>query len=175
MSVRLFVLGILKERPAHGYSVIETARRWQLERWSNISFSSIYHALRSLERDGLAEEVQREAGPSPYLRTIYRITPEGNRTFAALMRDTAVEIGAAKDPLFLMLGFMNALSRSRRAGLLRERRTALEGHIEGAKAKIAYLETNQGDPWALAAARLCHRQLSVEMEWLRELQGESDA
>ena len=58
MSVRLFVLGVLNEQDTHGYEIKEIARAWNLDKWADIGYGSIYHALGALEDEGLIQEVR---------------------------------------------------------------------------------------------------------------------
>jgi DNA-binding PadR family transcriptional regulator len=170
MSVRLFVLGALCEGDAHGYDLIEKGRAWGLESWSDISFSSIYHALRSLEREGLAKEQSRESEAGRPQRTVYRITAKGRAAFASLMRDFSAEVSPAKDPLYLVLGFMRLVDPGERARMLELRSAALAALAEGARTKLEYLE-GRGEPdyWAVESLRLYLRRIEVEAEWLRGL------
>ena len=45
MSVRLYVLGVLNERDAHGYEMRNLAKEADLAQWTDIGYGSIYHAL----------------------------------------------------------------------------------------------------------------------------------
>src|SRR5687767_1706938 len=90
MSARLFVLGVLNDRDAHGYEIKEVARERRLEKWSDIGYGSIYHALGGLEREGLIREsaVEQEGGRPP--RSVYRITDAGRAALLRLVREAAV-------------------------------------------------------------------------------------
>jgi len=170
MSVRLFVLGALYEGEAHGYDIIERGRAWGLESWTDISFSSIYHALRSLARDGLAREVSRESDGGRPQRTVYRITARGRAAFAALMMDLSADLSPAKDPVYLVLGFMRLMDAAERKRMLESRAAALDELAEGARAKIAFMEGRpETDYWSIEAVRLCLRRIDAEREWLRGL------
>jgi DNA-binding PadR family transcriptional regulator len=170
LSVRLFVLGALCEGDAHGYDIIEKGRAWGLESWSGISFSSIYHALRALAREGLAREVSRESDGGRPQRTVYRITQKGRSAFAALMRESSSEVAPARDPIYLVLGLMRLVRPEERARMLESRAASLAELAAAAGEKIRYLE-GRADPdrWALESARLYLRKIEAEREWLRAL------
>jgi DNA-binding PadR family transcriptional regulator len=175
MSVRLFVLGALCEGDAHGYDIIEKGRAWGLESWTDISFSSIYHALRSLEREGLAREMSRESDAGRPQRTVYRITSKGRAAFSALMRDYSSDASPAKDPVYLVLGFMRLVDAGERSLILGMRSAALDELAEAARAKIEYMEGRPAaDYWALESVRLYLRKIEAEKEWLRGLSAERE-
>jgi DNA-binding PadR family transcriptional regulator len=170
MSVRLFVLGALCEGDAHGYDIIEKGRAWGLESWSGISFSSIYHALRSLEREGLAREISRESDAGRPQRTVYRITQRGRAAFGALMRDSSSEAAPSRDPVYLVLAFMRLLEPAERGRILERRAASLGELADTAREKIRYLEgLGDQDYWALQSARLYLLKIEAEQEWLRGL------
>jgi DNA-binding PadR family transcriptional regulator len=171
LSVRLFVLGALLEGEAHGYDLIEKGRSWGLESWSDISFSSIYHSLRAMTREGLLREVGKEREMGRPQRTVYRITPRGKVAFAALMEENAANIVGAKDPLYLALGFMSRIPKPERARMLALRIERLAEQEQGVRMKLEYLEGHPGgDYWALAAVRLNLRRIEAEIEWLSGLE-----
>ncbi len=170
MSVRLFVLGILRTRDAHGYDLIETARTWGLETWTDIGISSIYHALRSMTREGLVRERAKESEGGKPERTVYRITSKGREAFASLMEELAMDARAAKDPFYLVLGFMDGLDATERRRLLEARAAGLRARLEGLGTKFRYIEAaGEGERWSLEAVRLNRSLLCSELAWLDEL------
>src|SRR4051794_20612081 len=70
----LILLGVLRDRPGHGYAVI-TALREQSDGELDLVEGSVYPALHRLERRGLlTSEWHSEAGRR---RRIYAVTPAG--------------------------------------------------------------------------------------------------
>jgi DNA-binding PadR family transcriptional regulator len=59
--LELAILGLLKERPMHGYDLRKRLRD-ELGPFSNLSFGSLYPALRRLERGGAVETVADGGG-----------------------------------------------------------------------------------------------------------------
>ncbi len=85
MSVRLFVLGQVYEKDTHGYEIKEQAKLWGVERWANIGFGSIYHAISTLQAEEmiLEQSVEQESGRPPGClpdhakrRRLFPFTPE---------------------------------------------------------------------------------------------------
>jgi DNA-binding PadR family transcriptional regulator len=62
--LELAILGLLKERPMHGYDLRKRLRD-ELGPFSNLSFGSLYPALRRLERGGAVETDVADGGGRP--------------------------------------------------------------------------------------------------------------
>ncbi|WP_170166607.1 PadR family transcriptional regulator [Lentzea atacamensis] len=53
-ATRMLVLGVVKlVGEAHGYVVRRELKSWSADSWANVQPGSIYHALKSLAKDGL--------------------------------------------------------------------------------------------------------------------------
>jgi Predicted transcriptional regulators len=68
--LKLVVLKIIRDQPAHGYEIIKTIEQNSNGRWTP-SAGSIYPALDDLEKKGFiqSEEIER--------KKVYAITPKG--------------------------------------------------------------------------------------------------
>jgi DNA-binding PadR family transcriptional regulator len=170
MSVRLFVLGVLNERVTHGYEIKEIARTWNLDKWSEIGYGSIYHALGVLEGEGLIEEayVEQEGGRPP--RAVYRITEPGRAAFLRLLRETAVWGYQRKHPINLALTFLAHLPPEERVALLSERLRQLEAGYQAVSARreeLLHLEPEA--PWVLTTLDHDLSHFDVEIGWTRKL------
>lgn len=172
MSVRLFVLGVLSEREAHGYEIKQLARAWDLAQWAEIGYGSIYHALAKLEDEGLIEEVAVEQEGNRPPRSVYRITERGRQAFLELLRETCRSVYSPKDPLDLALAFLAHSPPKERVSLLQERLRELERIQKAVQAKMERLRASgyaERFPWVEAVLEhdLAHRDL--EIRWTREL------
>ena len=70
------LLLLLRERPAHGYELLEQLP--QLLETDRIDMGNLYRALRALEEDGLVRSEWRDDLPGPTKRT-YELTASGRR------------------------------------------------------------------------------------------------
>lgn len=75
MSTSTTVLALLEGGPSHGYTLKRRYDAWFAQR-RPLAFGQVYSTLARLERDGLAEVLEVEAGDGPDRRR-YQITPEG--------------------------------------------------------------------------------------------------
>ncbi|RJP29494.1 MAG: PadR family transcriptional regulator [Candidatus Omnitrophota bacterium] len=79
----LLLLGLLKERPRHGYE-IKTKIIELLKYFAGIDIKSIYYPLRVMEKKGLLTKHTDKHGKRP-ARIIYSLTPKGQRRFDELL------------------------------------------------------------------------------------------
>lgn len=121
-AVRLLVLGVVRARgSAHGYAVRRELLDWRAETWTNVRPGSIHHALKQLTAEGKLRELGTEPGERGPGRTLYALTPAGEREFRALMDEALVSIDM--EELGAAIAFMDALPRAHVLDRLREQRT----------------------------------------------------
>lgn len=75
MATSTTLLALLEPEPSHGYTLKHKYDAWFAQR-RPLAYGQVYATLSRLERDGLAEMLDIEAGDGPDRRR-YRITPEG--------------------------------------------------------------------------------------------------
>jgi DNA-binding PadR family transcriptional regulator len=86
MTTRLFVLGLLAERPRHGYEIRKWLEKRRTDLWANVPPGSIYHALKKTTAEGLIKLSSTEQS-GLRRRAVYAITPRGRREFRRLLRE----------------------------------------------------------------------------------------
>lgn len=122
--LELAILGLLKERPVHGYQLKKHLSDTLGSFWQ-VSYGSLYPALKRLQRDGAVEMTfpREEVGRR---KNVYRITPKGEAMFADLLERAGQE--ATEDSGFsVRLAFFKYLKPETRIRLLERRRAFLEG------------------------------------------------
>jgi DNA-binding PadR family transcriptional regulator len=121
----MLVLGVVRNLgQAHGYQVRRELLTWRADAWAHVAPASIYQALRTLTKHRLVEEVGTESGGGPE-RTVYRLTPDGETEFFALVRAGISEPDESLDELSAAFGFAHLLPRREVATLLEYRAQAL--------------------------------------------------
>lgn len=170
MSVRLYVLGVLNERDAHGYEMRNLAKEADLAQWTDIGYGSIYHALRRLQDEELIEEVGTEQTGAYPQKTVYRITEEGRRAFLDLLRQTCETVVEPKNPIDLALVFIGQLPPEERVALLKQRLATLEATQRIVRQKQSALKAG-GRQFSHVRAVLDHDVMlrQAEIEWMRAL------
>lgn len=170
MPVRLYVLGVLNERNAHGYEIRNFAQEADLAQWAAIGYGSIYHALKRLEEEQLVQRAVTEQEGAYPQRTVYRITGAGRRKFHDLLRETCRNVQEPKYPLDLALVFIGQLPPEERVAVLRERLQTLQSvqRVVGQKRNQI---RDMGDDFSSLRAVLDHDFMlrEAEIRWMQNL------
>ncbi len=170
MSARLFVLGILNERTSHGYDLRQIAQSWNLYEWADISYGAIYHALTTLENEGLVEQSGVEQMGERPPRTLFRITEAGRTDFGKALEKAILTEDRVRHPVNLALVFLAILPPQERVALLEERLRRLEKRYQAVLAirqSLQPLETTA--PAAVAAVDHDLGHLTFEKQWTQNL------
>ncbi|MBC8138804.1 MAG: PadR family transcriptional regulator [Fibrella sp.] len=170
MSVRLFALGTVFEKDRYGYEIKEIATLWGLDRWANIPYSSIYHALGKLQADGLVTESAVEQVGNRPTRTVYRITEAGKAILPDMIRETCRTSTAESRSFDMALAFIDILPSHERLVLVSERIVRLEGLCESMRETIAGGSLDALHPWVLLGVRHSLMRVESEIVWLHEVQ-----
>lgn len=136
----LTVLGLIIERPQHGYDLERVIEQRGIRQWTDIGFSSIYYLLAKLERRGLLEVPETPAAAKS--RRVFHPTATGRDVAARNVFALIAEPRPVPHPL--LVGIANRL-------LLSEREYAQALH-----ARLAKLDTRI---CAVRAAQLAQASL----------------
>jgi DNA-binding PadR family transcriptional regulator len=125
--LELAVLGLLKERPMHGYQLSRELGDSLGGLW-RVSYGSLYPTLRRLERDAAIES---EAGDERGARRkkVYRITPKGEQVFLDLLQESPQDTQTEDARFRMRLAFFRYLPPETRIRLLERRRQALKARL----------------------------------------------
>lgn len=141
---KLAVLGLLSMGPNHGYGLRAILESWEVHRWLDVKYGSIYAALHRFADAGLVEVAGVAAGRGPN-RTTYQLTDAGRVELRDLARRAWTRTPQWSMPIDMAVMFLTfdwvgngILERDEVAKLLRERLTALD-------ASIARLTTTKND------------------------------
>ncbi|MFN3763570.1 MAG: PadR family transcriptional regulator, partial [Anaerolineae bacterium] len=167
----LLVLGLLLDRPMHGYEILQQIRAADIDLWLAVSPAAIYYSLSKLHRRGLVTETRvRGEGPE---RSIYHLTDRGRQAFFTGMVDAL----ASQEPNYsdydLGIYLLNKLPQEQALSLLQQRLEFLrrrEADVSQARQRAA------GDPLRCAILTRVATCTRTEREWLegiiRHLRGE---
>ena len=86
MSVPLVILGLLSERPRHGYELRQEVERRLYATYINLSGGSLYYNLSQLERAGHVEKAWAEQKGRYPTRQVYQLTPAGREYLSTELR-----------------------------------------------------------------------------------------
>jgi DNA-binding PadR family transcriptional regulator len=156
------ILGLLREQPRHGYELKRALG--DLGFWQ-VSFGSLYPALRRLEKKGFIEATAGEGR-----RKAYRMTEAGNEGLQETL--ATADRGKDSDRTFqLRLAFLGYLEPAKRLPVLEDRRLALQKRLHGARRsfKGARGAGRGTDRYRLALMERRVRSTEADIAWLDEL------
>jgi DNA-binding PadR family transcriptional regulator len=174
-KIDLLLLGLLLDRPMHGYELYQQIQAEEIDAWFNVSMAGVYYSLGKLRDQGLVVESRQRGGRSAR-KSIYRLTEEGRAAFFAAMEQQAV----SQEKVFLdydvVIFLLNKLPMQRAIALLEEHQAFLAEQTRDVELSLATEQDNGGSPLKLAV--LDHKRRFLEMEWdwltgvIRSIQGQ---
>ncbi|MFE3459214.1 PadR family transcriptional regulator [Nocardiopsis aegyptia] len=160
----LTILGLVVERPRHGYDLEQVIERRGIRQWADIGFSSIYYLLTKLEKRGLVHVPDAPAAAKS--RRVFHATGAGRRAAAEGALALIQEPRPVPHPLLVGLANLPLLSEREYAAALRTRLAGVEERI----AAVGAAERAQS-PTGTAAREVFSYSLSLleaERSWLAE-------
>jgi len=135
----LAILGLLKERPMHGYE-LKKRLSYMLGHFWTVSYGSLYPALKRLEKTGTIERAY-SIKEKTRNRNVYRITRKGEQAFMNKLTDNLSDSSLADTEKFdLRMAFFQYLEPETRLRMLEMRRSLLTEQVEKFN---AYRSTNK--------------------------------
>lgn len=152
------VLALLREAPMHPYQMRRLLQRRHKDEILALKRGSLYHAIGRLERDGLINAKSTERDGRRPERTTYCITPEGKKSFTAILRKLIATPRREPSEFMAAMSFLVHLTPAEATPRLEDRMRTLE-------ATIAQIESD------LAAAQpFVDRINLIESEYLLAMQ-----
>ncbi|HJV94902.1 MAG TPA: PadR family transcriptional regulator [Albitalea sp.] len=125
MLIRLLVLWLLAEQPLHGYRIKRALDDAGLAFWFPVEFASIYSVLRTLVKNGHAEELGLEQDGARPERMQYRITRQGRAHYRELLARAWAEPEPPAERVQVALAALPDLPPPQLEAALHQRKQAL--------------------------------------------------
>lgn len=152
----LLLLGLLKERPCHGYE-IKTRVREILSLFAGVELKSIYYPLRVMEKKGLVEKRSGRQGKWP-TRFTYALTKKGQALFDELLTKSFLDFKRPQFSLDLSIYFLRYMKSGSARRRLRGRIFILNRISQGVK---EMLETQRRKKTPVALIRILEHNLRL--------------
>ena len=166
--LELAILGLLKERPMHGYELRKQLAQ-KLGLFWTVSFGSLYPTLKKLERRGVVEKVPGDAADERRRRKQeYRITAAGEADFLQLLGELDSQ-ELEEEKFSLRLAFFTYLRPEIRLRLLERRRSYLHERLEQAERALHRAMRLRADTYTIALMRHGVNGINADIAWLDEL------
>jgi len=169
VSVQLVILGLLSEKPCHGYELRQEVERRLYATYINLSGGSLYYNLGQLERAGYVEKAWVEQKGRYPTRQVYQITSAGRDYLRAELRRLLFDTEAREklfDPLNAALAFGHLVGTD-------ELRDALTAQLKWARKQAEWVTERQAYWCAknipLTQAKIIEHglaHLQAEISWL---------
>ena len=172
MLTRLFVLGLLMQRPMSGYAIQVVLQLSQTQQWAKVLPGSVYHALKKLADEGFVVlQATEQAGNRS--KAIYAITPAGRGEFRSLLQETwsTSELHFPAE-IYAALSFIDDLPREEIVLALDDRIAVLERELatwnEGETQKAEFMQGPLPD-YLHALFANGREHMEVDLRFLRYL------
>jgi DNA-binding PadR family transcriptional regulator len=164
--LELAILGLLKERPMHGYE-LKKRLSYMLGHFWTVSYGSLYPAIKRLEKSGSIERAYSVKEKTRH-RNVYRITQRGEAEFMRMLTSDLSDASLADPEKFdVRMAFFQYLEPETRLALLETRRKLLEEQV----AKFKAYKSSNGDEDQYRRGLLSHKVeiAKSDIRWLDRL------
>ncbi|WP_040793461.1 PadR family transcriptional regulator [Nocardia paucivorans] len=158
----LTVLGLIIERPRHGYDLEQVIEQRGIRQWTEIGFSSLYYLLAKLEKRGLVHVP--DAPTAPKSRRVFHATDAGRETAAHNALALIAEPRLVPHPLLVGLSNLSLLPEPDYTGALRKRLAHIEARIATVRAAEEAQAPLPLPAWEVFSYSSC--LLEAERSWL---------
>ncbi len=165
----LLLLGLLLDRPMHGYELHQRIEAEGIADWFKVSMAGVYYALDRLLDQGLVAGSGAQRGRGSARKAVYRLTEAGRGAFFEALETQA----ASRDEIYLdydlVIYLLNRLPLRRAVSLLEQRQALLAEQVR--EVRVALETERRGSQSPLKLALLDHRERYLEMEgtWLHSI------
>lgn len=158
----LLVLGLLLDRPMHGYELNRYLKAEGITTWFDISTAAVYYSLNKLRREGFVSEVHSGNRGE---KSVYRATEKGRELFFIGMEDVLASSKPVHFEYDLGIFLLNKLPQERALRLLEERMTFLRRR-QSMLNDLIEQERSSGEALQVAILEHAASWTRVETQWL---------
>ena len=166
-NAELAILGLVLEKPRHGYEIEQTIEERGMRDWTEVGFSSIYYILNKLEDRGLITSHKEAAPGKGPARKVFSATEQGGNAWYQATIKALSEPGVPTHSFLLGLAGLPAIADQQAIEALRAYKLKLEERRAGLKAK--WEGSVQTMPLFLDGMfEYSFRLVETEISWLEE-------
>jgi DNA-binding PadR family transcriptional regulator len=129
MKAELLILGVLHRGDFHPYEIKRRLSNAMVECYVDVDVGTLYYAIRQLAHSKLIEATGREAVKRGGMRTVYRITAQGEHRFQELLQGQFETDGNVCETLYAAMLFLHLADLDKVAVALRQRIARLDEAI----------------------------------------------
>jgi DNA-binding PadR family transcriptional regulator len=172
----LVLLGLLAERPMHGYQANLELERRQVRDWAGVSRPQVYYSLEKLARAGFIRAGADESPAAGPDRFIYKTTAKGRTALAEALEREDWTTARDRPPFLTWLALSWQASPAAVQMQVARRREFLETELARERATLRAIREEVGHDYheAVWMVTLIIAQFRLELRWLRKLAAELD-
>lgn len=163
----LLFLGLLKERPRHGYEIKKQLRDI-LFPFIGVELKSIYYPLGILEKKSLVIKKAAQQGRRPQ-RLVYELTPKGHIRFNELLKKSFLDFRRPQFSLNLSLYFLKFIKPKIAKRRLQARISILEKLSRSLNQTFSSLSKTKTHPFLLSIIEHDRQMVKTESKFLLSL------
>lgn len=156
------VLGLLDERPQHGYALFAQVQSDLQDVW-HVGMNRLYALLEEMERAGLIAGHAEQAGLRP-TRRVFQIAPKGRRLFERWMREPCMRMAEMRADFPPKLYFAMRRGPQDVAELIQAQRGACQMELERMSGRQRDIGEDNAYRGLIYDFRV--RQIHAILEWL---------
>lgn len=164
-KIDLLLLGLLMDKPMHGYEINQTIKADGIDNWFNISTAAIYYSLNKLRGRGLISETKYRESGAP-IRTVFRLTDAGREAFFHAMDES---LGSQERTYFeydLGIFLLNRVPKERALKLLHKRLQFLQEWAATSQSALTEAQQRGDPPLQLAILEHASSCARLEVDWI---------
>ena len=165
-NAKVALLGLLSEKPKHAWQIEKDVEHRDTRSWTDLSQSTIYNQLRSLEEAGMVESEQEVVDGRA--RKIYSLTKAGSEALAARLLDLLSEPEHMKWRVDIATYNLDLLPKDEAVAALVAYRSRLREDADGYRKLEEYMASSKCSTNRLAVARRPVHLLEGEIRWVTE-------
>jgi DNA-binding PadR family transcriptional regulator len=164
--LELAVLGLLKEKPMHGYE-LKKALTERFAQTGKYSYGSLYPTLKRLQKVG-AVELEYPKGEIARRKNVYRLTPAGEEVFVQMLEQANPHATEDREAFMLRLAFFRYTRPETRVRMLERRRGYLLDQLARIKDSLKKLKERMDD-YSLELMRYDEFNTEHDIRWLDDM------
>ncbi len=163
----ILVLGLLLDRPMHGYEISQTVKTEGVTTWFNISTPAIYYSLKKLRQQSLISETRARGGGAE--KSVYHLTERGRREFFASMETVLASDEPVRFEYDLGIFLLNKLPQDKALSLLERRQEFLRRWAQDLERSLDRERALGGQPLKVAILEHSTSCARMEIDWLSKI------
>ncbi len=163
----LVILGMLLNKPMHGYEIEKEIEETSMRDWTELAFSSIYFILKQLMKKNLIAQ-KIEMNEKDQARKVYHITTEGKKLAFEKLMNILSEREKSLWQMDLGLAYLDLLPPTKVVACLEKYAASIDTLISGYRALHGYLVENKCPYNRLELAKRSIALLEAEKKWVQD-------